>query len=64
MDAFVELLSENPKVCRYAAIACVYMGRRLASGEFEYECSADRTIEYATCIEMILAALEEGNGIA
>jgi hypothetical protein len=61
----VELISSDSKACHYAAIACVYMGRRLASGEFEHECSADRTTEYATCIEMILAALEEDrNGIA
>jgi hypothetical protein len=59
MDAFVELLSDDPKVCRFAALACVYMGRRLASGEFELECPPERLADFTTCIELINAALTE-----
>ena len=51
--------SNDSKVCRYAALACVYMGRRLANGEFEFECDDDRIVDFATCIELILAAINE-----
>lgn len=57
MDNFVELLAEDDRVARYAAIACVDFGRRLASGEFK--CPDDRIDEVACCIEMILQALAE-----
>ena len=45
--------------CHFAAVACIYMSRRLASGEFEFECSAERLDDFTTCIELINAALTE-----
>jgi hypothetical protein len=35
------------------------MGRRLASGEFELDCSDERMDDFITCIELINAALTE-----
>jgi hypothetical protein len=33
MERFAELISNDANVRHYAAIACIYMGRRLANGE-------------------------------
>jgi hypothetical protein len=62
MDAFVELLSNDRNVCRYAAIACIYMGRRLATGEFELECPPEMFANLVACVELINAALNEDRG--
>jgi hypothetical protein len=59
MERFAELISNDSKVRRFAAIASTYMARRLASGEFELECSDERMDDFITCIELINAALEE-----
>jgi hypothetical protein len=59
MDAFVELVSNDLEVCRFVALASIYMSRRIASGEFEFECSEERLDHFITCIELINAAIEE-----
>jgi len=47
-------------MCRhFAALASLYMGRRLAIGEFEMEYSPERFEHFVTCIELINAAVEE-----
>jgi hypothetical protein len=57
MDAFIELVSNDDKVCRYAAIASFYMGQALVAGELE--CPPERLAEFVTCVELINAALNE-----
>jgi hypothetical protein len=59
MEAFVELLSNDSTVCRYAALASIYMGRRFLAGQFELECPPERLADFVTCIELINAALNE-----
>jgi hypothetical protein len=59
LKAFAELISNDDKARHYAALASIYMGRRLATGEFEMECSDERFDDFITCVELINAALNE-----
>jgi hypothetical protein len=59
MHAFLDLLERDSKALWFAATARIYMGRRMATGEFEFECSSSRHDGIITGLELIIAALEE-----
>jgi hypothetical protein len=56
---FRDLMASDAMCRHFAALASLYMGRRLAIGEFEMEYSPERFEHFVTCIELINAAVEE-----